>query len=83
MPLIEAAAHELANKRPVCEGVSLAQSVMRLDRVCGDDGSPLPLPACGGGLGCACVRKTAGRVDRLPPPAALRAVAEAQLRRLI
>src|SRR5882757_1561415 len=61
---------------------------MRLDRVWGDAGSPLPLPLAGEGWGGGASTKRAGRVDRLPPPAALRraialpsAIAEARLRR--
>jgi hypothetical protein len=54
---------------------------MRLDRICGDDGSPLPLPLAGEGWGGGASAKRAGRVDRLPPPAALRGIAEARLRR--
>jgi hypothetical protein len=40
-----------------------------------------PSPACGGGWGGGASAKRAGGVDILPPPAALRAIAEAQLRR--
>src|ERR1700730_4823572 len=43
----------------------------------------LPLPLAGEGWGGGVSTKPTGRVDSLPPPAALRAIAEAQLRRLI
>src|SRR5882724_4365203 len=71
------------NRKP-----AMRYRVMRLDRVCGDDGSPLPLPLAGEGWGGGGSAKRAGRVDRLPPPAALwraialpSAIAEARLRR--
>src|ERR1700676_434626 len=55
--------------------------MMRLGRVCSDNGSALPLPLAGEGWGGGASAKRAIRVDRFPPPAALRAIAEALLRR--
>src|ERR1700720_2643797 len=64
---------------------AVASGVAALSRLLspasGRGGPPPPLGGEGWGGGVS--TKRADRVDRLPPPAALRAIAEAQLRRLI